>query len=365
MSKNTGTKVLSAAAHTKTNDSHSQLEECDCYRLLGLGRGVDITKRTPWLQKTSFQVREVKDVIETNEGGVLKYFEEEISSETKLHAELQGKGEVANIPLNLGIGAEYSRTYSSSRYVVGVQVKNRTISFRLDFADVPNSRTNDVREAKRRIEETKGNGEVGDDSRPMTTREANVREENKNLEPFEERLSKWLLDCSGLRKASLLALTGSGQSCKHILYDLIHKNYKSESEDILGIEANINSFVHHFGVTHYVSAIELGGLQYTVLTESQYGRRVAAGGAVSLNALAYAGLEVSGKTSQTKKMLDMMLECKEIGKIEDKKVKRENEAVIGVHLQPISSLVTNPYVQTAFRSAMTDYVQMKRTSKLV
>ena len=40
--------------------------------LLGLGREVDITKPTPWMDKTSFQVRTVciHDLIETDEGGL-------------------------------------------------------------------------------------------------------------------------------------------------------------------------------------------------------------------------------------------------------------------------------------------------------
>ena len=44
------------------------------YKRLGLGRGVDITKRKPWMEKSDdFQMRAVhsQDLIETDEGGLL------------------------------------------------------------------------------------------------------------------------------------------------------------------------------------------------------------------------------------------------------------------------------------------------------
>ena len=39
------------------------------------------------------------------------------------------------------------------------------------------------------------------------------------------------------------------------------------------LEKDIDHFIEHFGVTHYVSAIELGALHFTVLTEAEYEKK--------------------------------------------------------------------------------------------
>ena len=48
---------------------------------MGLGRGVDATDASPWVSKSSFQVRRVTldSVIGTEEGGALQSYEQEIS----------------------------------------------------------------------------------------------------------------------------------------------------------------------------------------------------------------------------------------------------------------------------------------------
>ena len=65
--------------------------ECSKFDRWGLGRGVDITKQTPWLEKTSFQVRAVspKVILETDDGGLLKAFSEEVRSKTTVNSEVQ------------------------------------------------------------------------------------------------------------------------------------------------------------------------------------------------------------------------------------------------------------------------------------
>ena len=69
------------------------------YALWGLGRGIDITKPTPWLEKTSFQVRKVEiDIIETDDGGLLKEYSDEICCRTDLNCEVKSGVKAANAP---------------------------------------------------------------------------------------------------------------------------------------------------------------------------------------------------------------------------------------------------------------------------
>ena len=364
---------------------HSQ----EYYMLLGLGRGVDITKGTPWLEKSSFQVRQVlkNDIIETIDGGLQRGYDEEISSETTLRSEIHGKVRAPDTPLNIGVDAEYSRTYGSCRRVVGAKVKNRTVSFRVDFVDVPQSRVEEakknireakgdpkknvpqspVEEAKKQIQETKGNdaadspeAQVSVPAECLQTKiEArSLHGDDQKDAPFEERLCKWLVDS--------LKLRGVPEGCyKTNLFEFINGNSHRGEAYILEIEAGVKAFVNHFGITHYVSALELGGLSYKLLTEKQYERRVAVGGQAALTAMAYGGLEASAKHSHQKKRSEKWSEYKKIGKIGyDGIVKEKDEAVIGVEIRPISSLVRIPYLQRLLRSAVLHYMQCKMTGTL-
>ena len=93
----------------------------------------------------------------------------------------------------------------------------------------------------------------------------------------------------------------------------IRQNCERETELSL-IEKDIYHFVKHFGVTHYVSAIELGGLEYSVLTEKEYEKRVAASGNASLTSQFYGGMEASVKRSHQKIFRLRSSERKMIGK---------------------------------------------------
>lgn len=140
-----------------------------------------------------------------------------------------------------------------------------------------------------------------------------------NGEPFEKRLRKWLIECLKQRGVYLK---------ENEFYDRIYRDCTDPDTDILEIEADILHFFNHFGVTHYVSAIVLGGLEYSVLTEKEYEKKVTMGGKASINAYSYGGLESSGKQSRYSKLVMKSSVRKQIGKIENDKVSRHNEAVI-------------------------------------
>ena len=105
------------------------------------------------MEKTAFQVRAVKgnELIETDDGGLLKGYSEVVSTSTTIHSQVRSGIKAPNTPLSIGVDAEYTRTDCSSRHVVGLKVKNRTISFLIDFDDVPKSWVSTVQEAKDQI----------------------------------------------------------------------------------------------------------------------------------------------------------------------------------------------------------------------
>ena len=152
---NSSADTTKSPTSSVTNESpkKKKLEPEQQYTLWGLGRGVDITKPTPWLEKTSFQVRKVRsaDLFETDEGRLLKAYSDVVSNSTTIHSQVRSGVKAPDIPLSIGVDAEYSHTECSSKHVVGLKVKNRTISFRVDFDDVPESWVSTVEAAREQL----------------------------------------------------------------------------------------------------------------------------------------------------------------------------------------------------------------------
>ena len=273
------------------------------YELLGLGRGVDITKHTPWLQKTSFQVRDVltEKLVETDDGGFLQAFGQEVRSRVTLRGEVRASIKLPDIPLQVGLHSEYTRSTLSSKHVVGTRVKNRTISFRTDFDDVS----------------------VEDDQGQKTM--------NKSKKSFEQRLSTWLK---------------------------LDRNKELPNDQIM---SNIKKFVEHFGITHYVSAIELGALEYKVVTEKEYGKRVTGGAAMSLNVPVKGGAQTEAKVAKSTEYFRHTSEMRQIGRTTGKgnemRVILSDEAVIGCQISPITSLVKDPQLKELLRDEVAAYSQ--------
>lgn len=101
--------------------------------------------------------------------------------------------------------------------------------------------------------------------------------------------------------------------------------------------------MYHFRITHYVSAIELGAAEYHVMSEEEYVTRVGMGGSFGFEAVA----KEKSVWKKTKKMSDL----KRIGLIKpDGTVERGSygEAVVGIQVQPISSLVKIRYLRNGW-----------------
>ena len=383
-------------------DGQQQVTPAERYKRLGLGRGVDITKRKPWTEKSAFQMRAVhsQDLIETDEGGLLMEYSELVDSNTSVRSKVQTGVVVPNVPVSIGVGSEYSRKECSSRQLVGLKVKNRTISFRLNFHDFPRlpvtnleGAREQLRAIKRRkfsqIDKSQSVGKGAKKSQPVgkdakksqsvgkdatdggASAAESVPRTHEDL-PFEVHLCKWLSECVENRAIPV--------EKNAFLVDLLYMRIgdkpddKSERDRLIDddeqtrlLVEDISRFVEHLGITHYISAIELGGLHFSILTEKEYEKKISVDGSVSVNSKIYGGLEASAKHSRSKKFKSSLMERKMIGRITEKGdrqvVMPEDEAVIGYELRPISSLVHNLYLQLAVNKAVHKYIQTETKCK--
>ena len=328
---------------------------------LGLGRGVDATDSEPWKNKSSFQVRRVtaESVIGTEEGGSLQSYEREVSSVSTFQTNLKASVVVPQAPVKIGIDAEHSRSVSSTRRAVGKKVLNRSISFRSDFEDA--SYADDT---------------AAEDVTPVNSfywrsnpdSDWSVADTQREYYTFEERLSQWIVRRMLYRQELSAQETvasggdpgepkfkldkGSGPfNPLSVLSQFIQLANKEERKKIIH---DCYEFVTHFHITHYVSTIELGAAEYRVLSEVEYSSRIGAGGTFGLEKLANLTVSEHSSWKKTKKASDL----KRIGCISSDKVSRGtyDEAVVGIRVQPINTLIKLPYVNLALRKALLYYM---------
>ena len=333
---------------------------------LGLGRGVDSTNPKPWNNKSAFQVRRVtpESVIGTEEGGSLQSYDRHVTSVTAHQADLKAAVEVPQAPVQVGIDAEASRNLATTRKTVGKKVVTRSISFRSEFEDVPYGTT-------RYDESLDWVSHIDSDS--------SVADTQSEYYTFEERLSKWIVvrilhrqektaqkkvaagKDPGEPKFKLDEATGIADPLSVISNFL----QISSPEEKRQIAQDCYDFVAHFRITHYVSSIDLGAAEYRVLSETEHTTRLGARGTFGVEQLANLSVSQSSTWKRTKKASDL----RSIGKMtRDGHVSRgtHDEAVVGIKVQPISSLVKLPYLNLAMRSALLRYMdQQQKSCKLL
>lgn len=363
----------------KRDDSSSQEEEEEESRLpiagrvigeneigrfidLGLGRGVDATKPSPWLSKSSFQVRKVNfdNIIGTEEGGLIKHFEEVIESVQQLQTNMS-----ASVPasqqVSVGIDSELSRSYNKTKRSVGTKILTRTVSFRADFDDICVRRRRQGNGKGRPVPQraiTLPEGEVA----RAEVKDSLVHAASEDHEPtFEERLSNWILDHlkPGLRKR---------------LDDLIKTNLVAEDANpidkmnILGLNRkDLRPYCHDFVsttcITHYVCAIELGAAVYKVMSEEEVQTQLKTKGSIGVSSAADVSVSQQAKWYNRKKQKNETI----IGVIgKDGKVERgtTGEAVVGVKFQPLSSVVVRCNVlKKALEAALQRYIDSQGIAK--
>jgi len=331
---------------------------------LGLGRGIDATSPSPWQMKSSFQVRNCtsSNTIGTEEGGSLQSYEREVSSVHTQQTNLKASVAFPQAPVNIGIDAEQSRSFSTTRKAVGKKVINRTISFRADFHDLPQTHTDDPNKAKLASAENLGEAVYSDQEQERSSADS------QNDLTFEERLSRWIIERivqrESLKKLQLedegkpappSKLHLKGESPVSDLASFLQSSSKDERREIV---TDCSDFVHHFRITHYVNAIELGAAQYRVLSETEYYDRVGITGKLGIEAMANFVLSETVSRRRTQKASDV----RQIGIIgSDGRVPRGSydEAVVGIQIQPIHSLLRLRYLQLAMRKALLEYIKVQ------
>ena len=313
----------------------------------GLGRGVNAALSTPWLQKSSFQVQQVTplNIVGTEEGGIVQSYVNEVESVQDIQTQLSESIPVS-AQISIGIDAELSRSYSSTRKSLGKKIITRSISFKPDI-----SNTDEAYVLPKPAVTALGKGpetKAKDEATPA-------------LLPFEQQLSIWIIgrfldeEIKGLEMASF-HLNPIDVLAKFII------DWPGGLMEVKEMLKNkCSDFVSHFNITHYVSGIELGASLYQVLTEEQFKEK--AGVKSSLEILSIVGPTIDTKISRRRKTATS--QTTEIGRFEGSEVSRgtTDEAVVGVKLKPISSLITLRVLQSALQCAIKNYITDQEHSK--
>ena len=318
--------LLKKADSEEATDFEEISEATDCIREkdiqriidLGLGRGVDATDRTPWNNKTSFQVRPVTidNIIGTEEGGGEQSYEREITNSTETQGEVRASITDPKATVSIGVEGTYTHTSSSRYKVIGTKVLNRTISFKAHCND------SDIKLPP------------GSDT-------------------FETWLCKWIL--KNREGVTYDDLPPEKDFPDRVNQKILHILTESEIAEIC------SKFISQYKVTHYVSSIQLGASGYEVITESRKGHKLGMGTHIGVQKIAAGSASGSHSKNQHKKTTDV----RKIGVIELKDgiatVKRgtHNEAVVGIQVRPISDLMTSRKLKEILQKALVGYTESK------
>ena len=291
---------------------------------LGLGRGVDATEEKPWLNRSTFQVRKVTEsnILGTEEGDLIRGFMNEVESTQLLQANLRASVTASEL-VNIGVDSELSRKVSESQKSIGEKIVTRTISFRTDFENVDEGKS-------ARADQNVGDGE------------------NEVCEQTFESLLKWWID----RR-----------------HNEERRYRRSNDGDALtegDIKIYCSEFVEKFSITHYVHSLELGASYYFALSEKEFETKVR-----SKISASGRGAGAAIRTEGGFKRRKLQEEATVIGRMtplnsdhpksdsQDWTVCRgtTDEAVVGVKLQPITSLVRKSIMlRGILRQAVQQYI---------
>lgn len=373
MKTNVSSKSKTGGQETKKSASklaESVLKPEEIGRIidLGLGRGVDATQSSPWLQKSTFQVQEVtmENVLGTEEGGILQSYVEEIESVEELQL-LMGASVPVSDKVTVGIDAELSRSYSTSRRSIGTKIITRSISFKPNFdallehkAVTELTAVTDLIHSHQPAEET-----LTDEKTSQAAIESKLGEllplsDNKKIN-FEQRLASWIIDSFIDDEIEVFDEVQVSNDPTAVLAHFILKR----RDDVDGLkqvlENKCREFVHQFNITHYVSGINLGAAKYQVMSEEQYQLKVGVKNKLDILKLASVNTETKRSITRRKKSS----RTTEIGRFEEGKVHRgtTDEAVVGVEFRPISALIKVRVLRTSLQKAIKEYIDDQQYSR--
>jgi hypothetical protein len=374
------------------------IEQIGAFEDLGLGRGVDATNPTPWLNKSAFQVRQVtyNNIIGTEEGNLFQGFVNEVESTQNLQTNLK-----ASIPLsqqvNLGIDSELSRSYSSTQKSVGRKIITRTIAFRDnsdDTSEVSKSQISAGQMSGQGKNVEKGQPGIENSDHDQDSTEGSPAKKDQEIQKkdqangqavanFEDHLTAWInqriKDDDEIEKIEIEEVTGKDSRDSKS----VDKCTGKELSELC------YKFVKTFSITHYVHSLELGASHYRVMSEEEYNLKISSKGSLGAAQMADIAIGVEGsKTSkklqrQTTKIGRMNLHYSEDSRDHDEpksapgqkgsatispeeEVRRGSieEAVVGVKVQPISTLVVkNVKLRTALQDALQTFIQNRQKVK--
>ena len=305
---------------------------------LGLGRGVDATEEKPWLNRSTFQVRKVTEsnILGTEEGDLIRGFVNEVESTQLLQANLRASVTASEL-VNIGVDSELSRKVSESQKSIGEKIVTRTISFRTDFENAD--------ERKRARADQKG-GDGGGEVCEQT---------------FESLLKTWI---------------DKRHDEEREFQNRFGQRSRSNDGGALTeekIKIYCTEFVEKYSVTHYVQSLELGASYYFTLSEKEFETKVrskiSASGRGAGAAITSEGGFKRRKLQEEATVIGRMTPLKSDHPKSDSQdwtVCRgtTDEAVVGVKLQPITSLVRKSIVlrgilQQAVQQYIDDHQNVK------
>ena len=343
-----GTKLDHEVQNSKTMEPVpvTSTSEVKHFQELGLGRGIDSSDLKLWKNKTPMQIRSVNDdlsnIIATDESGIVHKYQKVVSSLKTQQAKIQTSLSDPSIDIKIGLDAHYSQSATSTVIIKGTKVLTRTISFQHQFDDLP----------------------VDSDMVEIYLQTKMFSDKNSGYSTFEHNLATWLLgelqDSQQHRaipsEPDIRKLKGKTALEKLAAYEKSIPGVDSKAQ--VALTEHCRTFMFEFGITHYVSSIQLGALKYSVESRQTQTTDMGIDGTVGVVSGTYATpstdvvTESSQKTSQEN----------DIGNFdEDGVVKRDtsDEAVVGFELQPISNLIRLPEVKTAMVTAIQLYLQSK------
>ena len=354
--------IIATAAMTSSADPEQAkeppvIEEQEIQRFidLGLGRGVDATDRFPWENKSAFKVRAVlfDKLIGTEQGGILQTYQQEVTSITVQQGKLKASIAIPHSPVDVNLDAETSRSATNTRRITGRKLVTRTVSFALRFRD---RIVKDVQEPLPEYDDPEeGGGDTGNQPAPPAEKKSSTTVLSE--EPFEWRLANWIIRRLAAEPHAPIDSKDVPELSKSVDFLREYVEKTNEGDDVL--LSHCVSFIREFRVTHFVTSMDLGATEFQVYTEAEYVKKYGTGGGIGVSQI--GNVSVSGSTSS--KTTTTTTDTKKIGLIgKDDSVKRGSlgEAVVGVKLLPVTSLIQEyDLLHRAMKTALLQYFKFE------
>jgi hypothetical protein len=324
---------------------------------LGLGRGIDATNKSPWMNKSPFQIRRIHNsIMETNEGNAVGSYQEEILSISDMDELFASSLNPPEAPVIIHVEADANRRVNYNRQAIGKKVVTRTIAFQTDteekYLDGESPNRTSIRDVHAILRDPS---------------EVVYNTQNSAL-TFEERICYWLLHRIAHKCYQIgqrLEIRNDDSPAEQ-LTRLLHSTkslVKMEDE----IKSGCKEIINALRVTHYITSIKLGAGEYRIMSDGEYHKQMARGGAFGLDMMAEASSNEFTDLKQSKKEATKMQfkvsHMRKIGRInEENKVEQgsPDEVVLMVKVQPITRLIRIPTVKRAMKVALEAY--MERTA---